>query len=47
MFRAQRYEELIQWYPFERLIMDLIDKENAFEKALTVEPVEDKLISKQ
>ena len=34
-------------HPFERLIMDLLRLENTFEKQLTVEHVEDKLISKQ
>lgn len=32
--------------PFERLIMKLLDKEDTFEQALTVEHVEDSLIIK-
>ncbi|KAF4637207.1 hypothetical protein G7Y89_g870 [Cudoniella acicularis] len=42
-----KYEEMMQSHPFERLLVDLISRENAFEKALAVEHVEDKLIDKQ
>ena len=34
-------------YPFERLIFDLLEKEDNFEMALALEHVEDKLIAKQ
>lgn len=34
-------------HPFERLLMDILDKQNTFERTLTVEHVEAKLISKQ
>jgi hypothetical protein len=37
----------MQEHPFERLMMDLLEKEDSFEQALTVEHVEDKLINKQ
>ena len=33
--------------PFARLVVDLLSKEDRFEKALTVEHVEDKLINKK
>lgn len=33
--------------PLERLIIDLLDKEDSFEPKLTAEHVEDKLINKQ
>ncbi|CZR52381.1 uncharacterized protein PAC_02258 [Phialocephala subalpina] len=33
--------------PFERLVLDLLDKENTFERLLSVEHVDDKLINKQ
>ncbi|KUJ12443.1 uncharacterized protein LY89DRAFT_207546 [Mollisia scopiformis] len=33
--------------PFERLLLQLLDKENTFESSLSVEHVEDKLITKQ
>jgi hypothetical protein len=34
-------------YPFERLLMDLLDKEDSFERLLAEEHVEDRLIDKQ
>ena len=34
-------------YLLERLIMELLDMEDTFERALTAEHVEDKLIQKQ
>jgi hypothetical protein len=34
-------------YPFERLIMDLLEKEDTFERLLTHEHIEDRLINKQ
>ena len=44
--RPQRYNLLMKRHPFERLIMDLLDKEDTFERTLTVEHVEDKLVRK-
>ena len=34
-------------YPFERLLMDLLEKEDTFERLLADEHVEDRLIDKQ
>lgn len=34
-------------YPFERLVMDLLEREDTFERLLTHEHVEDRLINKQ
>lgn len=34
-------------YPFERLIMDLLTKEDTFERLLSQEHIEDRLINKQ
>ena len=34
-------------YPFERLVMDLLEREDTFEQLLTHEHVEDRLINKQ
>lgn len=34
-------------HPFERLALDLLDKENTFEKLMSVEHIDDKLMTKQ
>ncbi|KAF8858039.1 hypothetical protein BDZ45DRAFT_802887 [Acephala macrosclerotiorum] len=40
-------DETMRQNPFERLLLDLLDKENTFERLLSVEHVDDKLINKQ
>ena len=45
--QLQRYDELMTAHPFERLLMDLLNKEDNFERQLAVEHVDDKLINKQ
>jgi hypothetical protein len=37
----------MSYYPFERLVVDLLEREDTFERLLTHEHVEDRLINKQ